>query len=395
MTSMANIKILALREMTERAKSPAFRVTTAILVLSIGLAIALPQFIGGDDGPRHVGVVGEVSPALQTAVTQAVPEGDPAVALQSYPDRDTGTQALKDKDIQALVDQDTILWRRDPQPQLAAVLSSVLARQQLAQRVDELGLSSEQASALFAPAGPTSESLEGSQQAEDRGSRIAIATIGLILLFVSMNFYGGFVLTGVVEEKANRVVEVLLARVRPWELLAGKVIGIGLLGLVQFALLAAVALGALAFVDLPTVPASAYPMVGAVFVWFLLGYAFYSVAYGSLGSLASRMEDAQSAIGPLTVFLLVMYFLSFAAMESADATWVTVVSFLPPAAPLLMPVRTALTDVPIWQHALAVLLMLAGIYGLVRFGGRLYRGAVLRTGGKLSIKDAWRGAATR
>ena len=394
MTSAANIKVLALREMTERAKSPAFKVTTAILLISVLLAIVLPQIIGGGGGPRQVGVVGDVSPSLRTAVTGAVPEGDPAVELRSYPDRTAGDQALKDGDIAALVvDPNTIVWKRDPSPSLSAVLSSAIAQQRLAQRADELGLTDQQVATMFAPAAPTSTSLDGTTDTEDRGARIGIATIGLILLFVSMNFYGGFVLTGVVEEKANRVVEVLLARVRPWELLAGKVIGIGLLGLIQFVLLAGVALGALTFIDLPSVPSSAYPMIGAVFVWFLLGYAFYSVAYGSFGSLASRMEDAQSAVGPLTVFLLLMYFMSFGALENPEATWVTVVSFLPPAAPLLMPVRTALLPVPFWQQALAVVIMLAGIYGFVRLGGRLYRNAVLRTGGKLSIKDAWRGAA--
>jgi ABC-2 type transport system permease protein len=112
----------------------------------------------------------------------------------------------------------------------------------------------------------------------------------------------------------------------------------------------------------------------------------------ALGALAARAEDAQVAAAPLTGFLLLAYFGAFSAMAKPSGWWITVASLFPPTAPIYMPLRAALTDVPAWQVAVAVLLMVLAILGLVRIGGRLYRGAVLHTAGRLRIRQAWRGA---
>jgi ABC-2 type transport system permease protein len=125
-------------------------------------------------------------------------------------------------------------------------------------------------------------------------------------------------------------------------------------------------------------------------VWFVLGYAFYAMLYGSLGSLASRTEDAQAAAGPVIIVLVALYVAASMAVSSASSAWVAVLSVLPPSAPIFMPLRTALTDVPAWQVTAAVLLTLASVYGLFRVGGRLYRNAVLRTGARLHVTEAWR-----
>jgi hypothetical protein len=107
--------------------------------------------------------------------------------------------------------------------------------------------------------------------------------------------------------------------------------------------------------------------------WFMLGFAFYSLLYGSLGSLASRTEDAQAAAGPVIAVLMIIYLLAFVAVANPAAGWVTIVSMLPPSAPMIMPLRVALVNVPAWQLALAVVFMLGGIYGLFRAGARLYQ----------------------
>jgi ABC-2 type transport system permease protein len=215
--------------------------------------------------------------------------------------------------------------------------------------------------------------------------------IGMVLLFVALNFYGTYVLTGVVEEKSSRVVEVLLARVPARDLLAGKVAGIGLLGVGQFAALAAIAIITLQIVRPPDLPPTTLPLIAGILVWFILGYAFYSVLYGALGALASRIEDAQAAIAPLTGFLLLAYFGAFSILGNPHGWWVTAGSLFPPTAPMFMPIRAALTSVPAWQMLLAVMLMLVAILLVIRLGGRLYRGAVLHTAGRLRLRQAWTG----
>jgi ABC-2 type transport system permease protein len=212
-----------------------------------------------------------------------------------------------------------------------------------------------------------------------------------VLLFVAITTYGNLVLTGVVEEKASRVVEVLLARIPARNLLAGKVAGIGLLGLAQIGVTALVALAAISSVDSVDVPAARPAVILWVVVWFVLGYGLYAMVYGALGSLASRTEDAQSVAGPVTVVLVAGYFASFAAIGSPESGWARLLSFFPATAPLVMPNRIAMGATTWWEPVLAAALTLATIVGLVQLGGRVYAGAVLHSGPTLKLRDVWRG----
>lgn len=177
-----------------------------------------------------------------------------------------------------------------------------------------------------------------------------------VLLFMALTTYGSMVLSGVVEEKSSRVVEVLLARMPARNLLAGKIAGIGLLGFGQFVLTAVAAVIAISVVDTFDVPAVRGEVLAWLVVWFVLGYAFYATVFGALGSLASRTEDTQSVAGPVTTGMLVAYFVSFATIGSPDATWARVVSFLPPTAPLAMLARMAMSNPAWWEPVVAVAL---------------------------------------
>ena len=169
------------------------------------------------------------------------------------------------------------------------------------------------------------------------------------------------VLSGVVEEKASRVVEVLLARMPARSLLAGKVTGIGLLGLAQIGLTALVALVAVTMTDSADIPAVRASVLAWVVVWFVLGYALYATLFGTLGALASRPEDAQSVAGPVSVVLVAGYFVSFAAIGSPDTAWAKVVSFFPATAPLAMPNRIAMGATAWWEPVVAAALTVAAI----------------------------------
>jgi ABC-2 type transport system permease protein len=222
-----------------------------------------------------------------------------------------------------------------------------------------------------------------------------LAEVGVALMMLAISLYGAYVLTGVVEEKSSRVVEVLLSRLPPSSLLGGKIAGIGLAGLAQF-LAVAVAATATLLVTRPSgLPPGTYAAIPALVLWFVLGFAFYSILYGSLGSLASRTEDAQAAAGPAFALLIGVYFLAVTAIANPGAAWVTIVSMLPPTAPVMMPLRAALTDVPAWQVAAAAAITLGGICVLFQVGARLYRNSVLRTGARLRLGEAWRGEPAR
>jgi ABC-2 type transport system permease protein len=257
--------------------------------------------------------------------------------------------------------------------------------------VDRLGVTRAQAEALLAPPVALTE-VQPARGSDESASFLAYAST--VLLFVALSIYGQAVLMGVVQEKASRVVELLLASLRPRHLLAGKVAGIGALGLVQIAVLVAAALaaGAAGLFDLPSLGRTA-PLA---LLWFLLGFAFYAVAYAAVGALVSRIEDASSASLPITGTMLVAYLVAFGgAFSNPDGTAAVALSLVPFSAPFVIPARVAVTDVPLWQHALAVALMLAAIAGLIRLGGRMYELGLLRSGPRVPFREALQTALSR
>ncbi len=152
-----------------------------------------------------------------------------------------------------------------------------------------------------------------------------------------------------------------------------------------------VALIAMTTVDSVDLPAVSGGVLAWVVVWFVLGYSLYAMAYGALGSLASRTEDAQSVSGPVIVVLTAGYIASFVAVGRPDSGLAQLASLFPPTAPLAMPSRIAMGAVEWWEPVLAVLLTVATIVGLLRLGGRVYASAILHTGRTLRLRDAWRG----
>lgn len=383
--------VVARRELVVRARTTAFRVTTVLMVLAVAVGITLPAALGGrttytvavTPGPERASLIAALRGAASTAAV-TVRVTDPRDRAAAVADVRSGRAAA------ALVGTQEVIWQGVEDRTLAPVLTSALAQVTIVRRATALGIDPGRLPALLAPVAPRTTRLDAGRQG---GPAYFVTLIGVVLLFTAINIYGSQVLTGVVEEKSNRVVEVLLARLRPAELLAGKVLGIGLLGLAQLLALALTAGVTLVLTHPPYLPAATGWTIAGVLLWFVLGFAFYSVLYASLGSLASRPEDAQAAVMPLTVFLIGIYLGAFAATANPDSGWATTLSFLPPTAPMFMPVRASLTVVPAWQVAAAAALTVAGTAVLVRVGGRLYRGAILRTGGRVHLAEAWRTSA--
>ena len=386
---LSAIWVIASREMRSRAQSKAFRISSAVLLLGLVLGIVIPAFAMRNANRYTVAVVAQ--PGLSQAITSQAATAGLTVSTRAAAGRTAAAALVDAGNADAAVAGQEVIWKNAENSRLAPVLYAALAQVAIGQRAQALGLTPGQLQGLLAPPRTTVIRLHAQP---DRTPQMIIALVGMILLFVALNFYGNYVLTGVVEEKSSRVVEVLLARVRPTDLLAGKVVGIGMLGIGQFTALAAVAAVTLEITRPFHLPAGTLPLIGGVVLWFILGYSFYSVLYGAFGALASRTEDAQAAAGPLTGFMLLVYFGAFTIMANPTAWWVTAGSVFPPTAPIFMPMRAALTTVPAWQMVTAILLMAAAIAVLIRVGGRLYRGAVLHTAGRIRIRQAWRGSVT-
>jgi ABC-2 type transport system permease protein len=173
----------------------------------------------------------------------------------------------------------------------------------------------------------------------------------------------------------------------------GKVIGIGLLGIAQLVVMVAVGLGLGIALNRFTLPATTPGAVAMLLLWFVLGYAFYSTAMAVLGALASRMEEATNASSPVSLIATAAYlFALLVALQDPSGTAARIASFIPPVAPFVVPLRAALGAIEPWEVVASATVMVISIWALFVFGGRVYSGAVLQTGARMRLRDAWRAA---
>jgi ABC-2 type transport system permease protein len=376
MTPLRAIVLVARREIRERLGSRGFLVSTAVLLALVGGSVLISRTFD-EETTYRVAVVAPAPAGLTAALERAArPFDDAAVDVRVVASPVAGREALDAKDVDALLllESDELVFRSNVDPKVAAA-ADVAVRE------------------LRNEAPPTPELTTTTLRPPEEtagDAEVLVAYASSLLLLMSLAVYGEWVIGGVVQEKSNRVVELILATVRPRHLLAGKVIGIGLLGLGQLVLVAGLAAVLLA-AGLFDAPAALGASLALVIPWFALGFALYAVAYAAAGALASSQQNANTAGQPVTYTLLAAYFAGYMAL-SADANGVAadLLTIFPLTAPLVLPARSALAGVPLWEHVLAVVLVLAAIYVLVRVGGRVYARGLLASGPGLDLRTAWR-----
>ena len=392
MNGMHEAWLVAVREMRERSRSRGFRAGLAVMLVVVVATILLPTMVDTGGGTRDVGVTGVVPRELISAIRAQGDAVGTTVRVRRYDEPAAGRVAVREDDVDVLlVGARRLEWREAADEELRAIVTGAIQLLAIQERATAAGITPDDLFALVAPV-PVENveiGLAEGRRAEDGTAAILITAMLLMAIFL----YGNLVLTGVVEEKSSRVVEVLLTRVPSRSLLIGKVAGIGLLGFAQFVVTTLAALATIRLVDSVDIPVLSGGVLTWVVVWFVLGYALYAMVYGALGSLASRTEDAQSVAGPIGYVLVAAYWAAFLAVsEDPDGAWSRLVSLVPVTAPFAMPGRIALGQAAWWEPMLAVALTLATIAALVVLGGRVYTNAILHSGGTLQLRDAWRGA---
>jgi ABC-2 type transport system permease protein len=242
-------------------------------------------------GTRNVGLTGAVPTALSSAILVQGDAIGTTVRVHRYGDVTAGEEAVRADDVDVLlVDAQRLEWPGRVDEQLRAIVTGAVQLVAVQKRATAAGMDPDDLRALMAPV-PVENVELGS--AAGRGPDDELAAIVMtILLLMAIVIYGNLVLTGVVEEKSSRVVEVLLARIPARVLLAGKVAGIGLLGFAQFAVTALAALVATLVVDSIDIPALGAGVLAWAVVWFVLGYALYAMAYGALAAMRAAASCA-------------------------------------------------------------------------------------------------------
>lgn len=383
------IKLVAAREYRMRIRSRAFVISTLVLMASVAAMVVLTAVLQDENDRRSVDIgVVDPSAALHQALVDTGDALDTDVMVTELADLAAAEEAVRDHTVDLALVGDEVIWERNAGNVDSAIVRSAAQTAVTIERAGELGIDSDALAELLAPVMLDDRFLD--EEDGDRDVRLATATVGVILLFLAIQTYGNMVMMGVIEEKSSRVVEVLLNHVRPRELLAGKILGLGALGLTQIVSVAASGLVALAVmrgVDVPNVPVDA--IIWFV-LWFLLGFGLYATAFAMAGSLVSRQEDASSVVAPISIPFVASYLASFVIASNPDSTFATVMSIVPITAPMAMPVRIAAGDPSTIEIAVSVGVTVLSIYALVVLAGRVYSRNVLRTGARVSWKDAFR-----
>jgi ABC-2 type transport system permease protein len=246
------------------------------------------------------------------------------------------------------------------------------------------------------------------EEGESDGNEMATFLFGYVLgffIYIAIFIYGAMVMRGVIEEKSSRIMEVIVSSVTPFELMMGKIIGIGSVGLLQFALWTILSNGVM-FAVAPLLAGDAssstaqatassgfsmpviewYVWVAFIF-FFLAGYLIYSAVFAAIGSAVDNEQDAQQLQLPVTLPIIVPIMMVAKVVADPNSTLSVVASMIPLFSPILMMVRIAVTDVPLWQWGTSVLLMAATFTGLVWLAARVYRVGVLMYGKKPTFKE--------
>jgi len=341
-----------------------------------------------------IGLTGSMPADLEPAIRGVAAASERLIEIETVEDVAAGEDLLQEGDLAVLiVDGDQLVWADEPRGDAGSVVRPAIAAVQRQAAIDELGLSAAEAQGLLAPEPPEERRLE--PEDPERTGRIVAGYISIFVLYIAILVFGQFVMLGVTEEKSSRVIEVVLSKVKPESILAGKIIGIGLLGLVQVLAMVGAVLVAVQMLGSDfEIPPIGLQVALTSILWFVLGYGFYSTMYAGLGATITRQEDMQGAAMLPAILILPAYFIALISLETPDSTLARISSLIPPTSPIVMPMRNAVTDVPVVENLAAVGIILATVVVLVKIAARIYRGAALRIGAKVPIREAWR-AATR
>lgn len=382
--------LAARREIRERWRSRAFRVSTLIQVLAVAaIAVIVSVTSGGGDDTTKVDV-GKIG-ATGKAVTQTAERIGEALNLEfetrEFDSREAARAALEDGDIQAAVGGGTAVLVAEGIPEQAeAALAEAASQTKLSLLLIEEGVNTDESQRILGASRVPIEKVE----TDDGSGGQGIAFITTLLLYMALVFCGYAVAGGVVEEKSTRVVELIINAIRPRHLLAGKVAGIGLMGLAQLLSVVVAGLGvalALGEIDLPE---ATFETAGIALLFFILGFALYGCAFAVAGSIVSRQEDSQTTTAPVMIVLVGAYVLSISATNDPSSTVAVIGTLLPPVAPLIVPARVAAGELPLEQLLASIGLMIVSCALLIWLAGRVYERAVLRMGAPLKAKELLR-----
>lgn len=374
------------REIGSRIFSKPFLIGQVTSVVLIFAVFGLGSVLGGDEAIR-IGVVGSQPPAAEANLQVLADATDVEVELSEVADRAAAVIALEEGDLDGVVvDGETLLLDELSEP----VIALVTPAWQQASLVDALGESGLQQSEIVSALGESAPIVvEEINPDPDADARDQVAFGSVILMFISIQIAGAYIMLGVFEEKSSKVVELVLSSVPARYLLAGKILGIGFLGLVQVAVLVGSVLIAAQLFASSVIPALSAELLGTAVLWFFFGYLLYGAVFAAGASLAPRQEDAQSTLTPVSIILMISYFAAIFTAADPQGIAARIVSWVPFTAPFAMPGRIAAGDSAWWEIVGSLALTATGAVGVVLLAERIYVRSIIHTDRTLGWREAW------
>jgi len=240
----------------------------------------------------------------------------------------------------------------------------------------------------------TVQVLKGGEKASGFEQTFLTSFVFIMILYMTILLWGMAVQRSIIEEKNNRVIEVLLSSLKPFDLMAGKILGVGAVGLTQYAIWGIFALGISSYALSSGQFAqfvSFEPVTIAFFVlFFVLGFLFYSTLFAGIGAICNTDQEAQQLQTPLTMCLAVTFLIPIAVMQNPDGTFATVFSMIPFFAPILMFMRINVLMPPAWQIALSVAILLGSIYVAGIISAKIFRVGILMYGKRPDLREVFK-----
>ncbi len=401
---MSKTAIVIRKEYLERVKSKGFIISTILIPILMSSFIVIPilvAFLSKDS--KTVIAIHDATGKYQSAIESAFEKQETLsmiwVDWQKDSEREatlkgietgkiSGYLLLKEADgkLEAVYAAKNIV-DFSVNRKIESTLQKAISRLALKNK----GLTDVEIASIEKPIELKTQKISGGSQG-DKGalSEFLLAYVMVMLIYGTLLTYGITVMSSVMEEKSSKVMEVLIASVKPFELMVGKVVGIGLVAFTQYFIWAVVAfaLSAASFQYNPKFQFEISPLLLAYFVlYFILGYLIYATLYAAVGSAFENAQDAQSLTTPITFLIIIPIIAMNYVISKPDSVASVILSLVPFFSPILMIGRLAITDVPFWQMGLSIALMLATFYLVMLFSAKVYRVGVLMYGKKPSLSE--------
>ncbi|MBM7541516.1 ABC transporter permease [Amphibacillus cookii] len=410
---MRKFGVVLLHSYLSRLKSKSFMITTAlflIFIMAVGNLDFILNLFDGDGSADQVAVIDETED-IYPWLSEQVEQGEHGFELVDFEGTvDQAESDILDGQYVGLLslqadDQDYFIanYHTDQliNPSVQNQLDNYLQQYKVALATNEAGIDQEVIESIYQPIAFETIAIETAdgrtaRSEEEIGVARGLVYVMLFVLYFAVLTYGNMIAMDIANEKSSRVMEILISSSPPISQMFAKIIGIALLGLTQIGLFFVVGYymiervqdelvgGFFEVFGFSEIAVSTY--VYAV-VFFLLGYLLYATLSAMLGSLVSRMEDVNQLMMPVILLIVVAFMLSMFGINMPEASVVTITSYIPFFAPLVMFLRVGLLEVPVWEVALSIGILILTILLLAYIGAKVYRGGVLMYGKGSSLKD--------